>query len=126
MSDWSADVCSSDLCGGGTLTRSTGVGGKRFIAGRLAPAGGCPDNAPLFGSFKAPAVAGGRHEERGQYENGGASTRGRHHHGQPVRLADRSEEHTSELQSLMRILYAVFCFKKKSQYTSYVQCIFHI
>src|SRR3546814_15732714 len=77
MSDWSADVCSSDLCGGGTLTRSTGVGGKSFIAGRLAPAGGCPDNAPLFGSFKAPAVAGGRHEERGQYENGGASTRGR-------------------------------------------------
>src|SRR3546814_10711724 len=27
--------------------------------------------------------------------------------------ADRSEEHTSELQSLMRISYAVFCFKKK-------------
>src|SRR3546814_9849881 len=29
------------------------------------------------------------------------------------RLADRSEEHTSELQSLMRISYAVFCLKKK-------------
>src|SRR3546814_4219074 len=29
-------------------------------------------------------------------------------------LMDRSEEHTSELQSLMRISYAVFCFKKKS------------
>src|SRR3546814_9780126 len=28
------------------------------------------------------------------------------------RLADRSEEHTSELQSLMRISYAVFCLKK--------------
>src|SRR3546814_2237252 len=28
--------------------------------------------------------------------------------------ADRSEEHTSELQSLMRISYAVFCLKKKS------------
>src|SRR3546814_3303535 len=28
-------------------------------------------------------------------------------------LADRSEEHTSELQSLMRISYAVFCLKKK-------------
>src|SRR3546814_7834365 len=27
---------------------------------------------------------------------------------------DRSEEHTSELQSLMRISYAVFCFKKKT------------
>src|SRR3546814_7562953 len=29
----------------------------------------------------------------------------------------RSEEHTSELQSLMRISYAVFCLKKKHQYT---------
>src|SRR3546814_14767028 len=30
-------------------------------------------------------------------------------------LAKRSEEHTSELQSLMRISYAVFCLKKKKQ-----------
>src|SRR3546814_2123795 len=30
-------------------------------------------------------------------------------------MADRSEEHTSELQSLMRISYAVFCLKKKKQ-----------
>src|SRR3546814_8111001 len=30
-----------------------------------------------------------------------------------VELAQRSEEHTSELQSLMRISYAVFCLKKK-------------
>src|SRR3546814_11477499 len=29
-------------------------------------------------------------------------------------LCDRSEEHTSELQSLMRIMYAVFCLKKKT------------
>src|SRR3546814_10064744 len=29
------------------------------------------------------------------------------------KTADRSEEHTSELQSLMRISYAVFCLKKK-------------
>src|SRR3546814_3743513 len=32
--------------------------------------------------------------------------------------ASRSEEHTSELQSLMRISYAVFCLKKKTQYTT--------
>src|SRR3546814_1564761 len=32
-------------------------------------------------------------------------------------LTVRSEEHTSELQSLMRISYAVFCLKKKKQYT---------
>src|SRR3546814_10736899 len=31
---------------------------------------------------------------------------------------DRSEEHTSELQSLMRISYAVFCFKKKQHTTT--------
>src|SRR3546814_5954772 len=31
------------------------------------------------------------------------------------RLMHRSEEHTSELQSLMRISYAVFCLKKKTQ-----------
>src|SRR3546814_4505080 len=34
-------------------------------------------------------------------------------HGESVR-ADRSEEHTSELQSLMRISYADFCLKKKN------------
>src|SRR3546814_20647617 len=32
-----------------------------------------------------------------------------------LQCADRSEEHTSELQSLMRISYAVFCLKKKKQ-----------
>src|SRR3546814_6254562 len=33
-------------------------------------------------------------------------------------LQDRSEEHTSELQSLMRISYAVFCLKKKKKRTT--------
>src|SRR3546814_2878118 len=32
----------------------------------------------------------------------------------PTIAASRSEEHTSELQSLMRISYSVFCFKKKT------------
>src|SRR3546814_7707557 len=36
-------------------------------------------------------------------------------HGFRQRLTSRSEEHTSELQSLMRISYAVFCLKKKQQ-----------
>src|SRR3546814_4881462 len=35
----------------------------------------------------------------------------------PVTLAQRSEEHTSELQSLMRTSYDVFCLKKKTKYT---------
>src|SRR3546814_3508938 len=37
--------------------------------------------------------------------------------GQGVTLKGRSEEHTSELQSLMRISYAVFCLKKKTKIT---------
>src|SRR3546814_2631119 len=35
--------------------------------------------------------------------------------------ASRSEEHTSELQSLMRISYAVFCLKKKNNQTSNIK-----
>src|SRR3546814_9052438 len=38
-------------------------------------------------------------------------------HNAAVRAFARSEEHTSELQSLMRISYAVFCLKKKNQKT---------
>src|SRR3546814_10904588 len=41
--------------------------------------------------------------------------------GRPVIDAARSEEHTSELQSLMRISYAVFCLKKKKSNISYTQ-----
>src|SRR3546814_9557796 len=36
-----------------------------------------------------------------------------------VFTAERSEEHTSELQSLMRISYAGFCLKKKKKYNQY-------
>src|SRR3546814_1099541 len=50
-----------------------------------------------------------------------------HHPRTPVDTVNRSEEHTSELQSLMRISYAVFCLKKKTinnntnkQYQSYI------
>src|SRR3546814_6655159 len=35
-----------------------------------------------------------------------------------VQIRNRSEEHTSELQSLMRISYAVFCLKKKNKETT--------
>src|SRR3546814_10485000 len=41
------------------------------------------------------------------------------HPGHRQALAQRSEEHTSELQSLMRISYAVFCLKKKQHRTRY-------
>src|SRR3546814_3061553 len=39
---------------------------------------------------------------------------GRHHQPRAAAVRGRSEEHTSELQSLMRISYAVFCLKKKN------------
>src|SRR3546814_5254894 len=58
----------------------------------------------------------------GQPRLGGADCRtGTGQDGRPdlrTRAArrDRSEEHTSELQSLMRISYAVFCLKKKNNY----------
>src|SRR3546814_1639212 len=37
------------------------------------------------------------------------------------RFPNRSEEHTSELQSLMRISYAVFCLKKKNTHTQLLE-----
>src|SRR3546814_9644114 len=43
----------------------------------------------------------------------------------PLRRRQRSEEHTSELQSLMRISYAVFCLKKKNKPTKTVLHIAH-
>src|SRR3546814_8102349 len=65
----------------------------------------------------APAHDGGQQVEAGAF---------RHLHHAVDHLADRlaldrqagrSEEHTSELQSLMRISYAVFCLKKKNKDT---------
>src|SRR3546814_9085561 len=40
------------------------------------------------------------------------------HGASPCGQSRRSEEHTSELQSLMRISYAVFCLKKKTKHTN--------
>src|SRR3546814_6687112 len=39
----------------------------------------------------------------------------------PEMHTDRSEEHTSELQSLMRISYAVFCLKKKKKHINDIE-----
>src|SRR3546814_8123177 len=43
-----------------------------------------------------------------------------HRHTIDLSAKARSEEHTSELQSLMRISYAVFCLKKKTQTTNHI------
>src|SRR3546814_6867827 len=44
----------------------------------------------------------------------------------PSGVGKRSEEHTSELQSLMRISYAVFCLKKKKKIHSKTKCIWRL
>src|SRR3546814_3172275 len=55
------------------------------------------------------------------YDSGG-DLKGPNAHGSYTNNAPwRSEEHTSELQSLMRISYAVFCLKKKTQKPTRVQ-----
>src|SRR3546814_4502477 len=93
ISDWSSDVCSSDLAG-----RAYAAYGGVYIAAALlwlwAVEGAKPDRWDLIGA--AVCLGGAAIILFGP--RGGAA---------------RSEEHTSELQSLMRISYAVFCLKKK-------------
>src|SRR3546814_10559407 len=88
ISDWSSDVCSSDLhqIGSGRICRADVALLRQFIGNEIG----------ILGKFKAAA-----------------ELRIISHHGEALPLG-RSEEHTSELQSLMRISYAVFCLKKKT------------
>src|SRR3546814_4964199 len=124
ISDWSSDVCSSDL--GPVQTGFVALLQPRDDAAVL-----------LLDLLRQPDRDHRRHEgereDEGEGERDDDGERHRHerlalHAGQrqqrhidkdddrlPVhRGTDRSEEHTSELQSLMRISYAVFCLKKKT------------
>src|SRR3546814_6556128 len=92
----------------------------------------CPYTTLFRASQRAPGLRGGRAPARPGRDDphaAGAAVRrgpGRRHGpaglrdaGHPrLRAAARSAEHTSELQSLMRISYAVFCLKKQNEYTS--------
>src|SRR3546814_8175491 len=105
ISDWSSDVCSSDLtnCGAGSS--------RRTCAEREAPPPWpcvclrAEDRGAAAAVGAHPAAVHARGVE-GHHDVAGAVERDR--------AAVRSEEHTSELQSLMRISYAVFCLKKKT------------
>src|SRR3546814_4316518 len=105
ISDWSSDVCSSDLIAdmgkgeGDDLSRIAGVGQDFLIAGHR----GVETDFADARSGRAIALAPD-HRPVGQDEDAGGA-RG-------DRGGWRSEEHTSELQSLMRNSYAVFCLKK--------------
>src|SRR3546814_3891920 len=114
ISDWSSDVCSSDLAGlelkvvALDLDRTTGD----FTTGPAMSEADCL--AAL--SIGAAALANDELDllvlgEMGIGNSTAASALCARSFGGTA--AERSEEHTSELQSLMRISYAVFCLKKK-------------
>src|SRR3546814_1060602 len=58
---------------------------------------------------------GAGHEHDSRWRKAGNPVAGGEGQGAALRGLHRSEEHTSELQSLMRISYAVFCLKKKKK-----------
>src|SRR3546814_9079844 len=90
--DWSSDVCSSDLVLAGCAERTMHLVGEQVALE--------PDPSRRLG--------------RGRNIAAGVDKVGclRRLH---MAAEDRSEEHTSELQSLMRISYAVFCLKKNTK-----------
>src|SRR3546814_8347616 len=110
ISDWSSDVCSSDLSrfrreflkAMRDYSNTVVPGGKQHIE---KPADPCP-----IGRRPHP-VALLREQIMGYLHARQMTQR------YPVSMQrTRSEEHTSELQSLMRISYAVFCLIKKKQH----------
>src|SRR3546814_7711003 len=103
ISDWSSDVCSSDLFARAALEQvAQDQGGLPFDPGCLT------EDYEL-------GLRIGAHGGRGVFirmrDDAGDLVCTREYF--PATL--RSEEHTSELQSLMRISYAVFCLKKKKK-----------
>src|SRR3546814_5757425 len=114
ISDWSSDVCSSDLRIG--IHRRPYLVAVWLFAGHphLQPAG-------HGGGRYATGLAVNGLRQRGLSADlpcrvGYGKTRIQYGFSLVIL---RSEEHTSELQSLMRISYAVFCLKKKNKHTNH-------
>src|SRR3546814_5912815 len=127
ISDWSSDVCSSDLAGHHCLDEGAPE------SARQAERKKGPEHGPDPGDDRAPDRPI-KHTVREGHELGRKRHKGVEHHeangseDTPVAPGEddvlerlRSEEHTSELQSLMRISYAVFCLKKKNTDTHNTQ-----
>src|SRR3546814_1011901 len=132
ISDWSSDVCSSDLDGGrvfvitldntlNALNADTGEvqwshSAVTEQAGFLGAANPAVDGNTVVAPFSSGEVLALR-ADTGVVAWGEQLVRAAARISQAGALNDingrRSEEHTSELQSLMRISYAVFCLKKK-------------
>src|SRR3546814_5580868 len=106
ISDWSSDVCSSDLWSIRGPEGNPDARARRTEIVAVAAGIG----AEKFELERAGVVPGGL--RRGVEDRPGCGGRRAHEYG--GRHPRRSEEHTSELQSLMRISYAVFCLKKKT------------
>src|SRR3546814_2176843 len=102
ISDWRSDVCSSDLRDQRAAHRLARDALRHRALVHLF------DHRLRYLLFPVRRVA---HARRARAVSRAAGARGR---SVDAAVADlRSEEHTSELQSLMRISYAVFCLKKK-------------
>src|SRR3546814_1578238 len=109
ISGWSSDVCSSDL-------RHRVV--PSFSRHWCCPLGQAQDRARRLMGYRHDTVRDGTGHRYRIFEDGTILiTSGVFHHQEDADRVGRhfrSEEHTSELQSLMRISYAVFCLKKKN------------
>src|SRR3546814_7927694 len=109
ISDWSSDVCSSDLLAAPDRRhrRAARRNRDRIDVERDGDIG--QRHHRMIGEIARTeqALFLGRRREEIDVAVGPRAL------AQPLCDLDRSEEHTSELQSLMRISYAVFCLKKK-------------
>src|SRR3546814_6730605 len=127
ISDWSSDVCSSDLRFLIVLSYCARRSGRvrKFVYRRWGNAGpGCrdshtPGNADTGREKNHSGVSTGYYARWRRLYNERSlswrdtSSRYRYRDADILPRRTRSEEHTSELQSIMRISYAVFCLKKK-------------
>src|SRR3546814_9955886 len=113
ISDWSSDVCSSDLWGQcvGIDDNAVNFGGKmRRGGGDKAPGLGMDRDAGEAGDDLAVGFFLQPRLDRFPVGKAERARQCRGKDGFPD-AGVRSEEHTSELQSLMRISYAVLCLK---------------
>src|SRR3546814_9707388 len=106
ISDWSSDVCSSDLWATPPAHRHPPDRSSRDRQSRT-PRPPAPHVAPR----RCPKPPLRRPPPATPARSPAPTAPARAPHS----VYRRSEEHTSELQSLMRISYAVFCLKKKKQ-----------
>src|SRR3546814_5717351 len=108
ISDWSSDVCSSDLLLGSEQDRGVMIFDDQCDAAEevfAQPVDQCTRTLHPDDRLRRDQMDRGR--PLGQAPDHARMANA-------PRVDDRSEEHTSELQSLMRISYAVFCLKKKN------------